>query len=137
MKPMHLATDDTVASGNATSFLRKMKQLPSLMVPRRALSHLAMLAPNPGDANRCLFGLLLLVAATFGYVPAAQANHSVPPFGIHCDSVGPAGVAYVPGVNCRFLEVDQYARRYVVWVPAWLPANPPAVFMLHGGEWYG
>lgn len=137
MKPMHLAIDDTVASGSTTSSLRKMKQLPFLRVPRRALSRLAMLAPNPSDGNRCLFAVLLLATATFGYVPAAQANHSVPPFGIHCDSVGPAGIAYVPGVNCRVLEVDQYTRRYVVWVPAGLSANPPAVFMLHGGSGTG
>jgi poly(3-hydroxybutyrate) depolymerase len=92
-----------------------------------------MLAHNPEHANRCLSGFLLLLAAVFGLIPAAHAHHSVAPFGIHCDSVGPAGVAYVPGVNCRLLEVDQYTRRYVVWVPASLPANPPAVFMLHGG----
>jgi poly(3-hydroxybutyrate) depolymerase len=96
-----------------------------------------MPAPNPGKADRCLFGLLALVAASFGHLPAAHANHSVPPFGIHCDSVGPAGIAYVPGVNCRLLEVDQYTRRYVVWVPAWLPANPTAVFMLHGASGTG
>jgi len=77
-------------------------------------------------------------AALLGQISLAQANHSVAPFGIHCDSVGPDGTAYVPGVNCRVMAVDGYSRRYVVWVPlAGVPANSPAVFMLHGGSGTG
>ena len=63
----------------------------------------------------------------------------MPPFGIHCDSDGFAGiVASVPGVNCRLMDVDGSTRRYVVWAPlADVPAHPPAVFMLHGGRGTG
>lgn len=87
---------------------------------------------------RYLAGFLLVGAAVLGHMSPAQANHSVAPFGIHCDSVGPDGTAYVPGVNCRVMAVDGYSRRYVVWVPlAGVPANPPAVFMLHGGSGTG
>jgi poly(3-hydroxybutyrate) depolymerase len=85
-----------------------------------------------------LAGFVLTAAAALGHMSSAQANHSVAPFGIHCDSVGVAGIAYVPGVNCRLMEVDGLTRRYVVWVPlAGVPANSPAVFMLHGGSGTG
>ena len=87
---------------------------------------------------RYFAGVVLIVAAAFGHMPSAHADHVVAPFGIHCDSVGVAGIAYVPGVNCRLMEVDGYTRRYVVWVPlAGVPANSPAVFMLHGGSGTG
>ncbi|MDF0667267.1 MAG: PHB depolymerase family esterase [Nitrospira sp.] len=87
---------------------------------------------------RYFVGIVLMIAALFGHMSWAHANHSVAPFGIHCDSVGVAGIAYVPGVNCRLMEVDGYTRRYVVWVPlAGVPANRPAVFMLHGGSGTG
>ena len=81
---------------------------------------------------------MLVGAAALGHMSPAHANHSVAPFGIHCDSVGVSGIAYVPGVNCRLMVVDGYTRRYVVWVPlAGVPASSPAVFMLHGGSGTG
>ena len=44
----------------------------------------------------------------------------------------------MPGVNCRLMEVDEYRRRYVVWVPlGGVSANAPALFMLHGGSGTG
>jgi dienelactone hydrolase len=85
-----------------------------------------------------LAGLMLVGATLLGQISPAQANHSVVPFGIHCDSVGPNGTVYVPGVNCRVMAVDGYTRRYVAWVPlAGVPANAPSVFMLHGGSGTG
>jgi len=87
---------------------------------------------------RYLAGLMLVGAAVLGHLSPAHANHSVPPFGIHCDNAGFNGTPYVPGVNCREMVVDGYTRRYVVWVPlAGVPANAPAVFMLHGGSGTG
>ncbi|MGH8653515.1 MAG: alpha/beta hydrolase family esterase [Gammaproteobacteria bacterium] len=85
-----------------------------------------------------LAGFMLVGAVVLGLVSPAHANHSVAPFGIHCDSVGVSGIAYVPGVNCRTTVVDGYTRRYVVWVPlAGVPASSPAGFMLHGGSGTG
>lgn len=94
--------------------------------------------PVRNNPFRYLAGFMLVGAAVLGHVSSAHANHSVAPFGIHCDSVGVSGIAYVPGVNCRLMVVDGYTRRYVVWVPlAGVPANSPAVFMLHGGSGTG
>ena len=68
----------------------------------------------------------------------SPAHAQVPPFGIPCDSVGVAGIPYVPGVNCRLMAVDGYTRRYVVWVPrAGVGAGSAAVFMLHGASGTG
>src|SRR6185295_15341306 len=87
---------------------------------------------------RYLARLLLSGAAMLGHISPAHALQPVAPFGIPCDSVGVSGIPYVPGVNCRLMEVDGYTRRYVVWVPlAGVPANAPAVFMLHGGSGTG
>ncbi|MGH8523909.1 MAG: alpha/beta hydrolase family esterase, partial [Gammaproteobacteria bacterium] len=94
--------------------------------------------PVRNNLVRYLAGFLLVGAAVLGHMSPAHANHIVAPFGIHCDSVGPDGTAYVPGVNCRVMAVDGYSRRYVVWVPlAGVPANSPAVFMLHGASGTG
>jgi poly(3-hydroxybutyrate) depolymerase len=82
--------------------------------------------------------LALLAVVGFGDVASVHAAPSVAPFGIPCDSVGVNGIPYVPGVNCRLMEVDGYTRRFVVWVPlAGVPANSPAVFMLHGASGTG
>ncbi len=94
--------------------------------------------PVRNNLFRYLAGPMLVGAAALGHMSPAHANHSVAPFGIHCDSVGVSGIAYVPGVNCRLMVVDGYTRRYVVWVPlAGVPASSPAVFMLHGGSGTG
>jgi dienelactone hydrolase len=80
---------------------------------------------------------ILVVAALAGVTPV-RAAQPVAPFGIPCDSVGVSGIPYTPGVNCRLIEVDGFTRRYVVWVPlAGVPANAPAVFMLHGASGTG
>jgi predicted esterase len=79
---------------------------------------------------------VILSGAVLGYGSPAQAQ--VAPFGIPCNSVGVAGIPYVPGVNCRLMAVDGYTRRYVVWVPlGGVAANAPAVFMLHGASGTG
>jgi len=95
------------------------------------------LLPVRRGALLYLAGLIVAGALALAQVPA-HANHTVDPFGIHCDGVGVNGSAYVPGVNCRLMEVDGYRRRYVVWVPlGGVPANAPAVFMLHGASGTG
>lgn len=87
---------------------------------------------------RHLIGIALAGACLLAHMSPAQANQPVDPFGIPCDTVGPAGLSYAPGVNCRVMAVDGLSRRYVVWVPlAGVPANSPAVFMLHGGSGTG
>jgi dienelactone hydrolase len=79
---------------------------------------------------------VILSAAVFGHISPAHAQ--VAPFGIPCNSVGVAGIPYVPGVNCRLIAVDGYTRRYVVWVPpGGVAAGSPAVFMLHGASGTG
>lgn len=94
--------------------------------------------PVRNNLFRYIAGFMLVGAAVLGHMSPAHANHSVAPFGIHCDSVGVSGIAYVPGVNCRLMVVDGYTRRYVVWVPlAGVPASSPAVLMLHGGSGTG
>ena len=81
---------------------------------------------------------VLAGAAVSGSMSPAHAAQPVPPFGILCDSVGVSGIPYVPGVNCRLMAVDGYTRRYVVWVPlSGVPANSPAVMMLHGASGSG
>jgi poly(3-hydroxybutyrate) depolymerase len=87
---------------------------------------------------RHLIGLALAGAGLLAHMSPAHANQPVDPFGIPCDTVGPAGLPYAPGVNCRVMAVDGLSRRYVVWVPlAGVPANSPAVFMLHGASGTG
>lgn len=49
-----------------------------------------------------------------------------------CDTRGQAGTQYETGVNCRTVEVDGHARRYVVYVPARRLPAAPVVFMFHG-----
>ena len=101
---------------------------------------------RPADAGRqpsrvgaCLFRNIagvILSGAVLGHISPAQAQ--VTPFGIPCNSVGVAGIPYVPGVNCRLMAVDGYTRRYVVWVPlGGVAASSPAVFMLHGASGTG
>jgi dienelactone hydrolase len=87
---------------------------------------------------RSIAFLTFSAAMLSGRIASAQAGPPVAPFGIPCDSVGVNGIAYVPGVNCRLMNVDGYTRRFVVWVPlAGVAANSPAVFMLHGGSGTG
>jgi hypothetical protein len=78
--------------------------------------------------------LLLAGAAVLGETSPASAQQGGP-FGVPCDSAGVAGTSYVPGVNCRFMVIDGFIRRYIVWVPlGGVPAGSPAVVMLHGGS---
>lgn len=54
-----------------------------------------------------------------------------------CDSVGPAGSPFVRGTNCRFMLVDGYPRRYVVYVPhnmAFDLGTPAPVVVMHHGS---
>jgi poly(3-hydroxybutyrate) depolymerase len=84
--------------------------------------------------GRCLAVLVLSGAALLGQVSPARAQVGGP-FGVPCDSVGVNGTPYVPGNNCRFMTVDGYIRRYIVFVPpGGVPAGSPAVVMLHGGS---
>src|SRR6185295_7200337 len=84
---------------------------------------------------RCLAFFGIVAVAAWADIAPAHAIQPVAPFGIPCDSVGVSGIPYVPGVNCRLMEVDGYTRRYVVWLPlVGVPAGSPAVFMLHGAS---
>lgn len=89
-------------------------------------------------------GLLLLVAPP---VAAAGARHRVapaagPPFkqpaswSTICDARRGSGTPLRAGVNCRWIQVDGVARRYVVVVPRAIARHPnagwPLVLMLHG-----
>jgi polyhydroxybutyrate depolymerase len=65
----------------------------------------------------------------------AAGNGPLPPGS--CETHGRAGLAYAPGVNCRFVEVDGHPRRYVVYVPERLPGPAPVVFMFHGSTGTG
>jgi poly(3-hydroxybutyrate) depolymerase len=55
------------------------------------------------------------------------------------NTVEQAGTAFLEGVNCRFIEVDGYARTYVVYVPTGVLAGPdvPLVSMHHGSSGNG
>ncbi len=127
---------------SASIFFPRFLEAPPLPTRTGETRPAAALEQPPVAARKNLLsylaGVMLSAAAVLGQMSPAHANHSVAPFGIHCDSVGVAGIPYVPGVNCRVMAVDGYTRRYVVWVPlAGVPANSPAVFMLHGGSGTG
>jgi hypothetical protein len=51
-------------------------------------------------------GFSVSAAAVLGPIAPARAVQAIAPFGIPCDSVGVSGIAYVPGVNCRLMNVD-------------------------------
>ena len=40
-----------------------------------------------------------------------------------CATIGGAGTAYEPGVNCREIQVDGLARQYLVYVPRTRPVT--------------
>jgi poly(3-hydroxybutyrate) depolymerase len=87
--------------------------------------------------NRLLRTLAVFVlsgTAVLGQVSLAHAQAGGP-FNATCDDVGMNGRPYVPGVNCRFMSVDGYRRRYIVFVPpGGVPAGSPTVVMLHGAS---
>ena len=62
-----------------------------------------------------------LAAALAATAPAAHARQSPLPPGA-CVTHGAAGLAYGVGVNCRTVEHDGIARRYIVYVPQ--PSDP-------------
>jgi poly(3-hydroxybutyrate) depolymerase len=83
---------------------------------------------------RYLAVLVLSGAAVLGHVSSTHAQQGAP-FGASCDSVEFNGNPYVPGANCRYMAVDGYIRRFIVWVPlGGVPAGSPAVIMLHGAS---
>jgi len=54
-----------------------------------------------------------------------------------CATIGGAGTAYEPGVNCREIQVDGNARQFLVYVPRRRPVTgtrAPVVFMFHGSS---
>jgi polyhydroxybutyrate depolymerase len=80
-----------------------------------------------------------LVAALAATAPAAaHARQSPLPPGA-CVTHGAAGLAYGVGVNCRTVEHDGIARRYIVYVPSHpIPAGgAPVVLMFHGSSGTG
>jgi polyhydroxybutyrate depolymerase len=79
--------------------------------------------------------LPVLAAAAVTVALAAPAAASAQSPQDECATLGPAGTAYVPGVNCREVEVDGHPRRYLVYVPRRAPvtgSQRPVVFMYHG-----
>jgi polyhydroxybutyrate depolymerase len=78
--------------------------------------------------------MLIAVATTLTAVLAvpAAAPAQTPD---DCATIGEAGTAYAPGVNCRTVEVDGQPRHYLVYVPRRPPvtgSRRPVVFMFHG-----
>jgi poly(3-hydroxybutyrate) depolymerase len=77
--------------------------------------------------------LMMLAGARDGWAgrpPAAcQAELAVP---AACATLGPAGTPYATGANCRVVTVDGFPRQYLVYVPAGLGKQAPAVIMHHG-----
>ena len=105
---------------------------PRSITSRRAADAAGTLSPIRKGLFRNLAIFLLSGAALLGQASPTHAQAGGP-FGVPCDSAGQSGTPYVPGVNCRFVVVDGYIRRYIVWVPlGGVPAGSPAVFMLHG-----
>jgi polyhydroxybutyrate depolymerase len=52
-------------------------------------------------------------------------------------TIGMDGTPYAPGVNCRLINVNEYLRRFVVYIPETLvygPDNPAAVVVMHHGS---
>ena len=74
--------------------------------------------------------------AALALAPAAAAADGPLPPG-SCETHGAAGLAYETGVNCRFVEVDDHPRRYVVYVPDRRLPEAPVVFMFHGSSGTG
>lgn len=101
--------------------------------------HITLSPPKPPGSPRtrvrgarvrhALVASAILLAA----VPAA-ASAQAPP---QCDTAGPAGTAYLTGVNCRTLQLDGHQRRYEVYVPANARPGAPVVFMFHGASGNG
>jgi polyhydroxybutyrate depolymerase len=79
-----------------------------------------------------------LTAATIALAAPAVASAQLEPE--ECATQGLAGTAYVPGINCRQVEVDGALRRYVVYVPTTRPvtgSRAPLVMMFHGSSGTG
>jgi polyhydroxybutyrate depolymerase len=74
--------------------------------------------------------------AALALAPAAAAADGPLPPG-SCETHGSTGLAYETGVNCRFVEVDDHPRRYVVYVPERRLPEAPVVFMFHGSSGTG
>jgi poly(3-hydroxybutyrate) depolymerase len=89
--------------------------------------------------RRKLVAAAAVLAAAAVAAPAASARQSPLPPGA-CATHGPVGLAYEVGVNCRYVEVDGFPRRFIVYVPDRAPVTgprPPAVFMFHGSTGTG
>jgi polyhydroxybutyrate depolymerase len=77
----------------------------------------------------------LLATLAAGLLAPAAASAATPP----CPSVGQP---YSTGVNCRTVDMDGYARQFLVYVPSWAPFSEahPLVFIYHGsgetGEYF-
>ena len=58
-----------------------------------------------------------------------------------CDTFGPSGTTYRPGVNCRTIDVDGYRRTYIAYIPndVMESGKDPvsSVTMFHGGGGHG
>lgn len=82
--------------------------------------------------------LCVIAAMASGIVlaPGGGVHAQEPAFNIDCDSLGPAGTAFVRGINCRVVKVDGYPREYIVYVPRTpafdLEKPTPVVFHYHG-----
>jgi polyhydroxybutyrate depolymerase len=78
----------------------------------------------------------VLIAAIAGC--AAPSAHGQTP--VDCDTAGPVGQPYRTGVNCRTVQVDGAARRFIVYVPRHRPVTGPlrpVVLMYHGSSGNG
>src|SRR5262245_33039946 len=100
---------------------------PSAFTTRTStLGHPAGVERTSSPASNSLFRTLAVCvlsgAAVLGQVSPVDAQAGGP-FNATCDNMGVSGTAYVPGVNCRFMSVDGYIRRYIVFVP---PGGVPA-----------
>jgi polyhydroxybutyrate depolymerase len=81
------------------------------------------------------FALAAAIAAGALGAPAAAhaAQNPLPPGS--CVTEGEVGTPYDVGVNCRFVEVDGFPRRFEVYIPRTAPvtgSRRPVVFMFHG-----
>src|SRR5688500_14345889 len=85
-------------------------------------------------AMRSLAPLLLVAAYTTSADTLSAERQPPPPLG--CTAFSPAGTPLVRGINCRWVAVDGYPRRYIVYVPFSAAYSPrraaPLVFYFHG-----
>lgn len=80
---------------------------------------------------------LAIAATTISIAPAAWAADRSPHFNTECDALARAGTPFVQGINCRWVFVDGYPRKYIVYVSKAAAAGisrrgAPVVFHFHG-----